>query len=129
LLLERAQDASSSAAISAALVAVAWHDRTVIYRMRTYQAIPDRLAAFNAFFIDYLLPVQIRHGARLVGRWATTDDRVVAVWQYDDMAHYQQVQAAVRDDPDSTSAQRHRVDLGELFTSRTEAFMTSTLPE
>ena len=97
--------------------------------MRTYHAVAERLDAFNAFFVDHLLPVQIRHGARLVGRWVTGDGRVVAIWEYDDLAHYEQVQAAVRTDPDSTSAQRHRVELGELFTSRTEVFMTSTLPE
>lgn len=40
------------------------------------------LAAFNEFFRDHLLPVQIRHGARLVGRWQTEDNRVVAVREY-----------------------------------------------
>jgi hypothetical protein len=54
---------------------------------------------------------------------------VVAVWEYDDAAHYEHVEAAVRDDPDSASAQRRRVSLGELFTSRVEVFMTSTLPD
>jgi hypothetical protein len=104
-----------------------WHGRAVIYRMRTYLTVPERLGAFNAFFAGDLLPVQIRHGARLVGRWATDDGRVVAIREYDDMARYEEVQAAVRSDPDSASAQRRRGELGELFTSREEVFMTSTL--
>jgi hypothetical protein len=49
--------------------------------------------------------VQLRHGARLVGRWETEDDRVVAIWEYDDRATYERIKAAVSQDPDrSTSA-------------------------
>ena len=72
-------------------------------------------------------PVQLRHGARLVGRWETEDDRVVAVWEYDDRESYDRIEAAVRADPDSWRAQeRRRTDLPELFTSMEETFMTST---
>jgi NIPSNAP len=94
--------------------------------MRIYHAVSERLDAFNGLFRDHLLPVQLRHGARLVGRWVTTDSRVVAVWEYDDMAHYERVEAAVRSDPDSAAAQRYRAQLGGLFTAREEVFMTST---
>jgi NIPSNAP len=51
----------------------------VIYRMRIYQAVPENLSIFHEFFRAHLLPVQLRHGARLVGRWETEDGRVVAV--------------------------------------------------
>jgi hypothetical protein len=50
----------------------------VLYRMRIYQAVTENLAVFHDFFRGYLLPVQLRHGARLVGRWETEDGRVVA---------------------------------------------------
>jgi len=63
--------------------------------------VPEKLAAFHAFFNGYLLPVQVRHGARLVGRWETDDLEVIAVWEYDDLAAYERVDAAVRADPDS----------------------------
>jgi hypothetical protein len=56
----------------------------VIYRMRIYQAVPENLPVFHEFFRAHLLPVQLRHGSRLVGRWETEDGRVVAVWEYDD---------------------------------------------
>ncbi len=42
------------------------------YRMRIYRAVPENLAAFHEFFRDDLLPVQLRHGARLIGRWQTS---------------------------------------------------------
>jgi hypothetical protein len=102
----------------------------MIYRMRVYQAVRENLPAFHRFFREHLLPVQLRHGARLVGRWETEDARVVAVWEYDDQAAYERIEQAVRNDPGSARAQEHRKTLGPLFTSREEVFMTSTaVPE
>jgi hypothetical protein len=102
----------------------------VIYRMRVYQAIPEKLAEFHRFFHEYLLPTQIRYGARLVGRWETEDGRVVAVWEYDSREEYDRIDAAVRADPDTKVALSYRdTHLGSLYTSREEVFMTSTLPD
>ena len=98
----------------------------MIYRMRIYRAVPENLAAFHEFFREYLLPVQLRHGARLVGRWQTEDDRVVAVWEYDDRQAYERIDAAVRADPDSQRAQKRRACLPVLFTAKDETFMSST---
>lgn len=52
----------------------------MLYRIRRYAAVPERLVAFNDFFSGYLLPIQVRHGARLVGRWETEEAEVIAVW-------------------------------------------------
>lgn len=101
----------------------------MLYRIRRYAAVPERLAVFDDFFNDYLLPVQLRHGARLVGRWETDDSEVIAVWEYDDQLAYERIDAAVRADPDSSKAQEHRATLGQLFTERHETFGRSTLPD
>lgn len=96
--------------------------------MRIYRtASSEGAAAFHDFFRDCLLPVQLRHGARLVGRWETDDARVVAVWEYDDHEAYERVQAAVRGDPDTRRAQEHRASLPPLFTEKDEVFMRSTV--
>jgi NIPSNAP len=99
----------------------------MIYRLRIYQAVPDGLASFHDFFRDYLLPIQQRHGARLVGRWQTEDDRVVAIWEYDDHVAYERIQAAVSVDPASRAAERRRQSLPMLYTEKVEVFMISTL--
>jgi NIPSNAP len=96
--------------------------------MRVYDAVRENLALFHEFFRTRLLPVQLRHGARLVGRWETDDGRVVAVWEYDDRAAYERIEAAVRSDPDSRRAQEHRAGLPPLFRGREETFMTATVP-
>lgn len=99
----------------------------MLYRVRRYVAVPEKLATFHDFFNDHLLPVQVRHGARLVGRWETDDNQVIAVWEYDDMAAYERIDAAVRADPDSVEAQKHRSALGPLFTEKHETFARSTV--
>ncbi|HVB43698.1 MAG TPA: hypothetical protein VNF47_13475 [Streptosporangiaceae bacterium] len=48
----------------------------MLYRMRIYQSVRENLAVFHEFFLTYLLPVRLRHGARLVGRWEVEDGRV-----------------------------------------------------
>ena len=73
------------------------------------------------------MPIQLRHGARLVGRWETRDSRVVAVWEYDSMEAYEQIQQSVRDDSDSVAAQAHLRTVPPLYTEREEIFMTSTI--
>lgn len=95
--------------------------------MRIYQAVPESLPVFHQFFNEYLLPVQLKHGARLVGRWETEDTRVVAIWEYDSQESYDEIQAAVRNDTTSHAAQAYRQTLPQLFTEFEEVFMTSTV--
>lgn len=84
----------------------------------------ENLPLFHDFFRTFLLPVQLRHGARLIGRWETGDCRVVAIWEYDDRAAYERIEAAVRADPDSRRAQQHRAGLPALMTAMEEVFMS-----
>jgi len=99
----------------------------MIFRMRIYQAVPEHTSTFTAFFREYLLPVQSKHGAVLVGRWLTDDNRFVAIWRYASMAEYERIDAAVSNDPDSLSAQTRRRSLPVLFTEMEESFMESTV--
>jgi hypothetical protein len=99
----------------------------VIYRMRVYQTVRDNLPVFHDFFRTHLLPVQLRHGARLVGRWEAEDGRVVAVWEYDDRNAYERIEAAVRADPDSRVARQRRAELPPLITAQEETVLTDTV--
>lgn len=101
----------------------------MIYRMRIYKAIPENVEAFNGFFLQHLLPVQRRHGARLIGRWVTEDSRIVALWEYDSREAYERIRAAVDSDADSDTAKEVRKSLPPLFSEMEEVFMTSTVPK
>jgi hypothetical protein len=95
--------------------------------MRIYDTVSENLQLFHQFFRTHLLPVQLRHGARLVGRWEADDSRVITVWEYDDRAAYERIDAAVRSDPDSSIAAQHRAELPPLIKATDEFFMTSTV--
>lgn len=101
----------------------------VVFRMRTYEVAPGRLEAFTAFFEEHLLPVQLRHGARLVGRWATPDaGRVISLWAYADTAQLEAVERLVRDDPASATARTRRAEIEPLVFSTAEVLLDSTVP-
>jgi NIPSNAP len=104
-------------------------NHSVLFRLRTYSVEPGRLAAFNQFFLERLLPIQVRHGARLVGRFESADQhRIFALWAYDDQAAYERIDRRVLNDPDSAAARRERESLEPLVSDVTEDFVTSTVP-
>jgi hypothetical protein len=78
----------------------------------------------------YLLPVQQRHGARLVGRWASEDgSQVLAIWAYENRERYEEIHRHVGSDPDALAAQVHRrATLDPLVTGTEEEFVLSTVP-
>jgi hypothetical protein len=95
----------------------------VVPHLGARQAVPKNLEVFHRFFRERLLPVQERHGARLLGRWETEDDGVVALWEYDSREHYQRVHGDVAADPDAIEAQEYRRQLPTLVTQSEEFFM------
>jgi len=102
----------------------------MIFRVRHYTVAAGKLEAFNEFFLERLLPVQRRHGAQLVGRWASeSGDQILAVWAYESRESYDQIQQRVRRDQDALAAQvQRRETLDPLFTETDEKFMFSTVP-
>lgn len=52
---------------------------------------------------------------------------MVAIWEYDNRAGYERIEAAVRADPDSQQAQRLRASLPPLMAGTEEVFMTATV--
>ena len=91
--------------------------------MRIYSGSKEQADRLSGFFAEHLRPVQIKHGARLVGRWRSSDHRVFAVWEYDDIAHYEAVQLGVSTDPGSAEAQRIRATMRPLYGSVEELIL------
>ena len=98
----------------------------MFYRMRTYRAVQENLGDFHRLFYEHLLPIQRRHGARLVGRWEAEDHRVIAIWEYENREEFQRIHREVRDDPDTAVAQEIRRTLGPLFVEKDDTFMVGT---
>lgn len=77
----------------------------MLFRYRHHRVAPGKTTLFDDFFQEWLLPVQTRHGAQLVGRWQTEDGaEIVAIWVYERLAAYQVIAARVRADPQSIAA-------------------------
>ena len=101
----------------------------MLFRVRVYSVAPGMSESFDSFFLERLLPVQDRQGARLVARWRDeARNEVTAIWAYHDRAEYERISAAVRSDPRMAEAQQLRSELGELYNEVREAFMVSTVP-
>ena len=97
--------------------------------MRTYQAIPDRLEAFHHLFHQELAPIFERHGSRLVGRWQDVDRQIiVAIFEYDNLEHYQASDAAARSDPAYLAAMKRANADGPLYASFQDVLMHATAP-
>ena len=104
-------------------------DARMLFRARVYRVAPGMSENFDSFFLERLLPVHRRHGARLVGRWRDEAlNEVTAIWAYRDRAEYERISAAVRSDSQMTEAQQVRGELGELYDEVREAFLASTVP-
>ncbi|TDL67681.1 MULTISPECIES: NIPSNAP family protein [Paenibacillus] len=74
----------------------------MFYRRKFYIVRNEFVDIFNAHFEETNLPNQIKHGARLVGRWmvpgneSTTE--IFAIWEYDSYEEYKKVEKIVRSD-------------------------------
>lgn len=64
----------------------------MFYRRKYYIVKNEFVEIFNTHFNETNLPNQMRHGARLLGRWMTpnseTTIEVFAIWEYDSYEKY-----------------------------------------
>ncbi|MFS1514309.1 NUDIX domain-containing protein [Chengkuizengella sp. SCS-71B] len=99
----------------------------MIFRRKTYKIKPELLAIFNDFFHTYLYSNQMNHGAKLVGRWVNeTEDEVVAIWEYRNMAHYESIEEKIRNSELHQKARKRRQELGDIYIESKQDFLTST---
>ncbi|KGA97724.1 hypothetical protein AJ85_05805 [Alkalihalobacillus alcalophilus ATCC 27647 = CGMCC 1.3604] len=72
----------------------------MFYRRKYYIVKNEFVEIFNQHFNETNLPNQLKHGARLIGRWmvphneSTTE--IFAIWEYDSQEKYQEIEANVR---------------------------------
>ncbi|MET3289375.1 UNVERIFIED_CONTAM: 8-oxo-dGTP diphosphatase [Brevibacillus sp. OAP136] len=99
----------------------------MIFRRKTYKIKPELAGRFHDFFHTYLYPNQVKHGAKLVGRWVNeAQDEVVAIWEYRDKAHYEAIEHAIRNSALHQEAQQKRHELPDLYVEAKQDFLLST---
>ncbi|TFB15018.1 cytoplasmic protein [Filobacillus milosensis] len=74
----------------------------MFYRRKFYIVKNEFVEVFNAHLNENNLPNQLKHGARLVGRWLIPNDEatteIFAIWEYDSYEKYKEIEANVRSD-------------------------------
>lgn len=81
----------------------------MFYRRKFYIVKSDFVDVFNEHFNKINLPNQLKHGARLVGRWMKPNDddttEIFAIWEYNSYEDYERIEASVRSD----EPHKHRI--------------------
>lgn len=74
----------------------------MFYRRKFYRVKSEFVESLNAHFNRTNLPNQLKHGARLVGRWMrdNQDDtfEIFAIWEYDSYEDYVKIEMNLRND-------------------------------
>ncbi|USH01301.1 NIPSNAP family protein [Grimontia kaedaensis] len=74
----------------------------MFHRRKFYIVKSEFVDSFNELFNTINLPNQLKHGARLTGRWMKAlesgDVEIFAIWEYDSKEAYEQIEAGVRAD-------------------------------
>ena len=77
-------------------------EKTMIYDMRIYDLKPGSVPQYMAAVREVALKIREENGVKLAG-WYYTDigilNRVVHIWAYDDLAHFDKARTAVTSDP------------------------------
>ncbi|MDY0407545.1 NUDIX domain-containing protein [Virgibacillus soli] len=101
----------------------------MFYRKKTYHITPEMLDRFNQFFHRYLYPNQIKHGAKLIGRWVNEEQsEITAIWKYTSRNQYEQIENKIRQSDIHQQAQQERKRIEPIYISSREEFITSTAP-
>jgi 8-oxo-dGTP diphosphatase len=99
----------------------------MIYKRKTYRVLPEKVREFNTFFDEYLLPNQLKNGAKLIGRWVTeTKDEIIELWGYPSYEEYLKIEERVRKDEMHQRAQSQLQKLGNLYLDNRQDFLEST---
>jgi hypothetical protein len=99
----------------------------MIYRVKIYNVIPEKLETFNDFFKTYLYPNQLKHGSRLVGRWVDhSKTKITAIWEYGSVQQYEEIEKNIRRTELHKKAKSRKKKLGPLFISSSQEFWEMT---
>jgi hypothetical protein len=100
------------------------------YELRTYTAVPGRLANLHARFRDHTVRLFERHGMKVIGFWTPVDkdNTLIYVIQHESAEAAQKSWVAFRADPEWLKVKKASEDeAGGPLTEKVESvFMTST---
>ncbi|GKU80800.1 NUDIX domain-containing protein [Niallia sp. NCCP-28] len=99
----------------------------MFYMREVYRILPNQLNKFNDFFHKYLLPNQLKNGAKLMGRWTTElQDEIIAIWEYPNYEEYLKIEDRVVKDEMHKRLKTQQHQDGKMFIDMRKDILTST---
>lgn len=96
-------------------------------RREIYRVSPGKVNEFNKFFDEYLLPIELKNGAKLIGRWVTeSENEIIVMWDYTNYEEYLKIAERVKKDGMHQRAQKQLLKLGHLSIDSRQDFLHST---
>jgi len=75
----------------------------MIYNVRTYNCVPRMLNKYVKIFEDYAMPVNNRHGFKLIAYFISDigpQNQIVHIWEYKDLEEFNAMKKKRAADPD-----------------------------
>ncbi len=96
-------------------------------RREIHRISPERIMDINKLFDEYVLPNQLKNGAKLIGRWITEDkNEIVTMWHYPNYGDYLKIEKRVKKDQLHQQAKKQLLTLGNPYLDYRQEFLTST---
>ncbi|MBY0097294.1 NUDIX domain-containing protein [Mesobacillus maritimus] len=95
------------------------------HRRETYKILPEKVEEFQQFFEKFLLPVQVKNGAKLVGKWLTESEEIMVIWEYPSPEEYQKILQRVHKDEIMKKMQEQVHRFGKPFLQSFEDDLTA----
>ncbi|WP_160726161.1 NUDIX domain-containing protein [Bacillus sp. USDA818B3_A] len=90
-----------------------------------YRVLPEKVSDFNKFFHEYWLPVHVKNGARIFGRWVTElRNEIISIWEYPSYEEYLKIEERVLRDEMQQAIQTQLQKAGPLFLDKHIDFLT-----
>jgi len=102
----------------------------MIYEMRVYRTVPNRLPNLLARFTDHTLRIWAKHGIRQAGFWTVlvgeSNQDLVYLVQWDSMADREKKWNAFQADPEWIAKRAETEKDGPIVSSITNSFLAPT---
>ncbi len=99
----------------------------MFYRRETFRVHPEKLKLLNEYFHEFVLPNQVKNGARLIGRWVTEgNNEVTVMWEYPSFEEYFKIEERVLKDEMYRLAEEKLRNIGPLYEDFSQDFLKST---
>lgn len=99
----------------------------MFYRRETYRVLPEKMDGFNEYFHKFVLPNQVKNGAKLIGRWVTGgNDEIVVMWEYPSFEEYLKIEERVLKDDMYKRAMEQLQQVGTLYEDFHQDFLKPT---